>query len=66
MNTTVIIISIESKMINAEWALKQVASNLKSVFLGMADSYLKERASDIVHVSDSIMRNLVGAKAEKI
>ncbi|MCP4630506.1 MAG: phosphoenolpyruvate--protein phosphotransferase [bacterium] len=57
---------IESNKINAEWALKQVVSNLKSVFLGMADSYLKERASDIGHVSDSIMRNLVGVKAEKI
>ncbi|CAB1078613.1 Phosphoenolpyruvate-protein phosphotransferase of PTS system (EC [Olavius algarvensis Delta 1 endosymbiont] len=57
---------IESDGINAEWALKRVVSNLKAVFLGMADAYLKERASDIVHVSDSIMRNLVGAKAEKI
>ncbi len=57
---------IESERVNAEWALKQVVSNLKLVFLGMADSYLKERASDIVHVSDSIMRNLVGVKAEKI
>jgi len=57
---------IETDGFNAEWALKQVASNLKAVFLGMADAYLKERASDIVHVSDSIMRNLVGAKAEKI
>ena len=57
---------IESQKVNAEWALKQVVSNLKSVFLGMADPYLKERASDVVHVSDSIMRNLVGAKAEKI
>ena len=57
---------IETDGFNAEWALKQVVSNLKAVFLGMADAYLKERASDIVHVSDSIMRNLVGAKAEKI
>ena len=57
---------IETDGFNAEWALKQVVSNLKAVFLGMADVYLKERASDIVHVSDSIMRNLVGAKAEKI
>jgi phosphotransferase system enzyme I (PtsI) len=32
----------------------------------MADAYLKERVSDIVHVSDSIMRNLVGAESEKI
>ena len=57
---------IEADGINAEWALKQVVSNIKAVFLTMADFYLKERASDIVHVSDSIMRNLVGAKAEKI
>jgi phosphotransferase system enzyme I (PtsI) len=57
---------IETEGINAEWALKQVVSRLKSVFLGMADSYLKERASDIVHVSDSIMRNLVGVKTQKI
>ena len=57
---------IETDGFNAEWALKQVVSNLKAVFFGMADAYLKERASDIVHVSDSIMRNLVGAKAEKI
>ena len=57
---------IEADGINAEWALKQVVSNIKAVFQTMADFYLKERASDIVHVSDSIMRNLVGAKAEKI
>jgi len=58
--------SIETDGINAEWALKQVVSNIKAVFLTMADFYLKERASDIVQVSDSIMRNLVGVKAEKI
>jgi len=57
---------IESEMVNAEWALKKVVSSLKAVFMGMTDAYLKERASDIVHVSDSIMRNLVGAKSEKI
>ena len=57
---------IESEMVNAEWALKKVVSSLKAVFMGMADAYLKERASDIVHVSDSIMRNLVGVKSEKI
>lgn len=57
---------IETERINAEWALKQVVANLKSLFHSMADAYLKERASDIVHVSDSIMRNLVGAESEKI
>jgi len=58
--------TIEKEGVNAEWALKQVVANLKSLFLSMADSYLKERASDIVHVSDSIMRNLVGAETENI
>ena len=58
--------TIEKDRVNAEWALKQVVSNLKLVFLGMADAYLKERASDIVHASDSIMRNLVGAEFENI
>jgi phosphotransferase system enzyme I (PtsI) len=32
----------------------------------MTDSYLKERAADIVHVSDRIMQNLVGVKTENI
>jgi phosphotransferase system enzyme I (PtsI) len=58
--------TIEKEGVNAEWALKQVVANLKSLFLSMTDSYLKERASDIVHVSDSIMRNLVGAETENI
>lgn len=58
--------TIETEGVNAEWALKQVVSKIKSVFLSMANAYLKERASDIVHVSDSIMRNLIGVKAEKI
>jgi phosphotransferase system enzyme I (PtsI) len=58
--------TIESEGVNAEWALKKVVSNLKSVFQKMTDSYLKERASDIVHVTDSIMRNLVGIKSKNI
>ena len=57
---------IDSEHVNAEWALKTVVSNLKSIFQTMTDSYLKERASDIVHVSDLIMRNLVGAKTQDI
>jgi phosphotransferase system enzyme I (PtsI) len=32
----------------------------------MTDNYLKERASDIVHVSDLIMHHLVGAKTKNI
>ena len=57
---------IEKEGVNAEWALKKVAFNLNSIFQNMVDSYLKERALDVAHVSDSIMRNLVGAESEDI
>ncbi len=57
---------IETEGVNAEWALKKVVSNLNSIFQNMVDSYLKERALDVVHVSDSIMRNLVGVESEDI
>ena len=58
--------TIEKEGINAEWALKKVVSALKSIFRNMTDAYLKERSEDIVHVSDCIMRNLVGAESENI
>ncbi|MEW5909677.1 MAG: phosphoenolpyruvate--protein phosphotransferase [Thermodesulfobacteriota bacterium] len=54
---------IEKERVNAEWALKMVVSDLQSVFQSMADPYLKERARDIVHVSERIMRNLKGINA---
>jgi phosphotransferase system enzyme I (PtsI) len=57
---------IEKELINAEWALKKVVSNLNLIFQNMIDSYLKERALDVTHVSDSIMRNLVGVESENI
>ncbi len=57
---------IENELVNAEWALKITVSDLKGMFRDMTDPYLRGRASDIVHVSDSIMRNLVGAKHESI
>ncbi|CAB5148101.1 Phosphoenolpyruvate-protein phosphotransferase of PTS system (EC [Olavius algarvensis associated proteobacterium Delta 3] len=53
--------TIERDQVNAEWALKMVVGRLKAMFRGMDDTYLKERAEDVLHVSDRIMRNLVGA-----
>ncbi len=58
--------TIKNEKVNADWALKKVVSEVKSMFKNMSDSYLKERANDIVYVSDRIMRNLVGAETEKI
>lgn len=58
--------TIKKERINAEWALKKVVRNVKTMFKNMSDSYLKERAADIVHVSDHIMRNLIGAMSRNI
>ena len=58
--------TIENDKINAEWALKMVVSKIKMMFEGMSDDYFRERGSDIVHVSDRIMRNLVGQEQVNI
>lgn len=58
--------TIEKEKVNAEWALKMVVSKIKNMFDGMADDYFRERGADIVHVSDRIMRNLVGQEQVNI
>ncbi len=58
--------TIEKEMVNAEWALKKVVATVKSMFQDISDPYLKGRATDIVHVSDRIIRNLVGVEVENI
>ncbi len=58
--------TIEKEKVNAEWALKKVVSRIKTMFEGMEDEYFRERGYDIVHVSDRIMRNLVGQEQVNI
>lgn len=57
---------IDKENINAEWALKKVVSKLQAMFKSMSEPYFRERAADIVHVSDYIMQNLVGAEHSNI
>ena len=52
--------AIEKELINAEWAVKKAVDKTKSMFREMSNSYLRERASDISHVADRILRNLAG------
>ena len=52
--------TIEKEQVNAEWALKKVVSTVKVMFREISDPYIKGRAADIVHVSDRIMRHLLG------
>jgi phosphotransferase system enzyme I (PtsI) len=61
-----IIETIESKRVNAEWALKLVESSLKSSFRSMGDAYIQDRASDIEQVASRIMRSLTGTDAVSI
>ncbi len=57
---------IETEGVNAEWALKKVVSNVKPMFESMSNTYLKERSEDITHVSDRVMKHLMGAERVNI
>ncbi len=58
--------TISRDKINAEWALRKVSTQVKSMFQQIDDQYLKDRVNDIVQVSDKIMSHLVGAQDIKI
>ena len=53
---------IEKEKVNAEWALKEATSRAKSMFANITDPYLRSRSADVEHVSECIMRNLVGVQ----
>jgi len=53
--------TMEAELINAEWALKRVVTELKSAFNEMEDEYFRERANDIVQVAERIWNHLIGA-----
>ncbi|MCF8025777.1 MAG: phosphoenolpyruvate--protein phosphotransferase [Desulfobacteraceae bacterium] len=53
---------IENEQINAEWALRKASATAKSVFQNISDPYLQARAADIEHVTDRILRHLLGAE----
>lgn len=52
--------AIREERINAEWAVSQVAERLKKPLLENASSYFQERASDIDHVKEHLLRHLSG------
>ena len=58
--------TIQKERINAEWALKNTVAAVKQVFQEMEDQYLKERAVDVVQVSDRILRHLAGVNGVNI
>ncbi len=57
---------IEADRINAEWALKRISTEIAAMFAQMTDPYFRERAEDVNHVTDRIMRNLTGGRNRSI
>lgn len=58
--------TIQNDQINAEWALKKVLRQVKRMFMKVNDPYLRSRVTDIVQVSEQVMRHLIGAQDIKI
>ncbi len=52
--------AIRLDKINAEWALSRVVERLKKPLLEDASSYFRERAQDIEHVKEHLLRHLRG------
>lgn len=52
--------TIEKERINAEWALRRTVDGLKGQLRGAGSDYFRERADDIEHVAQHILRHLTG------
>ncbi|MBE5942977.1 MAG: phosphoenolpyruvate--protein phosphotransferase [Lachnospiraceae bacterium] len=51
---------IETEMINAEYAVAVTGDNFSEMFRAMDDDYMKARGTDIIDVSERLVRNLIG------
>jgi phosphoenolpyruvate-protein phosphotransferase (PTS system enzyme I) len=58
--------TMQKERINAEWALRNVVLAIKPLFESMDDAYLRDRAVDVVNVSDRIMKHLTGSAGVNI
>lgn len=52
--------AIAREQINAEWALTRVADRLKAPLLRDSSAYFRERAQDVDHVKEHLLRHLRG------
>jgi phosphotransferase system enzyme I (PtsI) len=58
--------TIRKRKVNAEWALDLTLEKLDTAFKAIEDEYLRERRSDLHHVSARIFRNLLGKRHDDI
>ena len=52
---------VRTDHVNAEWALRTVSEQLRGLFEGLSDAYLRERGTDLDDVQGRILLNLSGA-----
>ena len=57
---------IKGERVNAEWALKKVLKGLMEYFNRIDDEYLRARSSDIEHIVNRVLINLMGRKHESV
>jgi phosphotransferase system enzyme I (PtsI) len=56
--------SVREEKLNAEWALRRAATQVKAVFDGMAHEYFRERQHDVDFVVERVLRNLMGHQTD--
>ncbi|MGA3086342.1 MAG: phosphoenolpyruvate--protein phosphotransferase [Thermodesulfobacteriota bacterium] len=57
---------IQNEKINAEWALRKAVEHAQEVFAKIKDEYFRGRITDVVYVSERILRNLTGKQVENL
>jgi phosphotransferase system enzyme I (PtsI) len=57
--------AIRDGRVNAEWAVSDVAERLKKPLLEDASEYFRERASDVDHVKEHLLRHLSGEQRDE-
>jgi phosphotransferase system enzyme I (PtsI) len=55
---------VKDERINAEWALRKAVDDIRGVFEAIEDEYFRERISDIAHVAERLLGNLLGRQEE--
>ncbi len=51
---------IKTELVNAEWGLHKAVEDIRGVFEAIEDEYFRERATDVDHVADRVLANLMG------
>ncbi len=57
---------IRDELVNAEWAMMQVAKDVERMLEEAEDEVFRERSSDVAHLANRVLRNLLGRKDETI